>query len=157
MNKIYVIGLKLWSYFKSLRFLLHIFVFYTSKSKDLLIYERDRWLKTHRINRKGIAGLLLLLSLPEYRSLFYYRTGQNWLSFYCPGQNNLEFYTPSKNIGKGLVIWHGFSTVINVREMGEDCQIWQNVTIGKKTSSDYDDRPIIGNEVKICSGAVVVG
>ena len=55
------------------------------------------------------------------------------------------------------MIWHGFSTVINVKSMGEDCQVWQNVTIGKKTSGEEDDRPIIGSGSKICAGAIVVG
>ncbi|MDE7402172.1 MAG: serine acetyltransferase [Muribaculaceae bacterium] len=85
------------------------------------------------------------------------RTGANWLRNFAKGQTNLEFYTPSDRIGKGLIIWHGFSTVINVREMGENCQVWQNVTIGKKSSTDYDDRPIIGAGTKICAGAIVAG
>ncbi len=147
------------SYIKTIRLLPHLLVFYTSKQKELMKYERDIWLKEYRLSKRGLRGLLLLLnSLPEYRSLFYFRTGNKWLSVFAKGQNNLEFYTPSENIGRGLMIWHGFSTVINVRKMGEDCQVWQNVTIGKrKPHSDVDDRPIIGNGVKIAAGAVVVG
>lgn len=147
------------SYIKTIRLLPHILIFYTSKQKTLLEYERDTWLREYNLPKRGLRGLLLLLnSLPEYRSLFYFRTGANWLSMFAKGQNNLEFYTSSDKIGRGLMIWHGFSTVINVRQMGEDCQVWQNVIIGKRnTHSDIDDRPIIGNGVKIAAGAVVVG
>lgn len=147
------------SYIKTIRLLPHILVYFTSKQKELLDYERDTWLREYRLPKRGLRGLLLLLnSLPEYRSLFYFRTDSKWLSVFAKGQNNLEFYTSSENIGRGLMIWHGFSTVINVLRMGEDCQVWQNVVIGKRqTHADVDDRPIIGNGVKIAAGAVVVG
>ena len=61
------------------------------------------------------------------------------------------------DIGKGLMIWHGYSTVLNAKKIGEDFQIWQNVTIGKKTTTDIDDRPAIGDNVLVCTGAVVIG
>lgn len=50
------------SYFKSLRLLAHLAVFYTFKQKEMLIYERDRWLESHRLHKTGIRGLLLLLN-----------------------------------------------------------------------------------------------
>ena len=143
----------------SIRLIPHILVFYFSKNRELLEYERDRWLATHRLSKRGLRGFLLLVnSLPEYRSLFYFRTGAKWLSVIAKPQNNLEFYVDSEKIGKGLVIWHGFSTVINVESMGNDCEIWQNVTIGKSNSYGPDPcRPHIGNRCKISSHAVVVG
>lgn len=146
------------SYIKSIRLLPHIATFYSFKHKDQLIYERDRWLELHRLNKTGIRGLMLLLnSLPEYRSLFYFRTGAWWLSMFARPQNNLEFFTETKKIGWGLVIWHGFSTVINVEAMGEDCEIWQNVTIGKSSTANIKNRPIIGDRVKITANATVIG
>lgn len=137
----------------------HMIIYKTSRSKDIIDYEIQRWFITHHIpERKGVRGLLFLLaSLPEFRSLFYFRTGKWWLRKISKGQNNLEFYTESKNIGKGLIIWHGFSTVINCDKMGEDCQIWQNVVIGKSSSENVPDRPTIGNNVKITANTVVVG
>lgn len=38
--------------------------------------------------------------------------------------------------------------------MGKDCQIWHNVTIGR--ARDKENRPTIGNNVKICAGAIVI-
>lgn len=143
---------------QSIRLIPHIIVFYTSAYHDVLAYERNRWLETHGLNKTGWRGFLLLLnSLPEYRSLFYFRTGAWWLSFLAKPQNNLEFYTKSEKIGKGLVIWHGFSTVINVASMGDDCEIWQNVTIGKSTTANISNRPHIGNRVKVAASAIVIG
>lgn len=63
----------------------------------------------------------------------------------------------SNQIGKGLMIWHGYSTVLNAKRIGEDFQIWQNVTLGKKTTQEIDDRPTLGDRVSVCTGAVVVG
>lgn len=143
----------------SIRLIPHILTFYTFKNRSLLTYERDRWLTSHHLPKRGLRGFLLLInSLPEYRSLFYFRTGAWWLSAIARPQNNLEFYVESDKIGKGLVIWHGFSTVINVESMGDDCDVWQNVTIGKSNSNGPDPcRPHIGNRCKISSHAVVIG
>ena len=41
--------------------------------------------------------------------------------------------------------------------MGDNCQIWQGVTIGKSHSGINQPRPIIGNNVKICTNAIVLG
>lgn len=142
-----------------LRFGIHLIVYLRSQAKATIDYEIERWNESHHLRpRKGVRGLInLLASFPEFRSLFYFRTKAKWLRFIAKGQTNLEFYTSSENIGKGLIIWHGFSTVINVNKMGDDCQIWQNVTLGKKTTKLVDDRPVIGNNVSIAAGAIVVG
>ncbi len=145
-------------YIKSVRFLPHLLCIWNSPIRKMLDYERDRWLEANRINASGIKGYItLLMAFPEYRSLLYLRTHKNFLRHFAAGQTNLYFHTPSENIGKGLVIWHGYSTVINAKEVGENVQIWHNVTIGKKTTGQIDDRPIIGNGVSICTGSVVIG
>lgn len=149
---------RVFNYLCTVRLIPHLIIFYISPLRELLEYERDKWLETHNIVKKGWRGFLLLLnSLPEYRSLFYFRTGNDWLSIFARPQNNLEFYTESHKIGRGLVIWHGFSSVINVESMGNDCQIWQNVTIGKSSTSPERNRPTIGNNVRIAAGAIVIG
>lgn len=67
------------------------------------------------------------------------------------------FFPSNQNVGSGLVIQHGFSTIINCERIGENCQIWHGVTIGKSESGLNKPRPIIGNNVKICAHAVVIG
>lgn len=152
------IYVKLRSYIRSLRLIPHVIVFYTSKKRNLLEYELNRWLELSHIEKRGLSGLLLLLnSLPEYRSLFYFRTGAYHLQFLAKGQTNLHFYVDEKEVEPGLMIWHGFSTVINANHIGRDFQVWHNVTIGKKTSLQVDDRPTIGNNVRISAGSIAVG
>lgn len=143
---------------KSLRFIPALIISSMSENSDTIFYERDRWLECNNIPLSGKIGFLsLMMKFPEFRSLVYHRTGCGWLRHFGHGQTNLYFHTPGEKIGKGLVIWHGYSTVINAESIGNDCSIWHNVTIGKKSVKPIDDKPTIGNNVSICTGAIVIG
>jgi len=57
-------------------------------------------------------------------------------------------------IGPGLMLMHGFATIITAERLGVDCQVAQQVTIG------YDDRggpPVLGDRVRVGANAVVLG
>ena len=69
----------------------------------------------------------------------------------APGLNSL--YIKTNNIGKGLFIQHGFSTIITAESIGENCWINQQVTIGWTAAGS----PIIGDTVRIGAGAIVLG
>ena len=69
----------------------------------------------------------------------------------CPPLDSL--YIRTKNIGGGLLIQHGFATIIQAESIGENCKIFQQVTIGY----NGDFRPTIGDNVEICCGAKVIG
>ncbi len=143
---------------KSFRFIPALLVVKKSKYRDVVEYERNVWLKSNHIPCFGDIGFLTLMTkFPEYRSLVYHRTGCGWLRHFGKGQTNLYFHTPSNRIGKGLLIWHGYSTVINADSIGENCSIWHNVTIGKKSVMPINDKPVIGNNCSICTGAIVIG
>lgn len=64
-------------------------------------------------------------------------------------------------IGKGTVFYHrGIGCVVHPKaEIGKDCKIFQNVTIGSKWSNSKckGESPIIGNNVMIGAGAVILG
>lgn len=68
---------------------------------------------------------------------------------------NLLLFIECPTIEGGLFIQHGYATHINANAVGERVQIWQKVTIGVKTSGG--GRPTIGNDVKIFTGACVLG
>lgn len=66
--------------------------------------------------------------------------------------------TCMQKAGKGLAIWHGYSSVIFCNSMGEHCSIYQNVTIGRgRYEGNGTQIPDIGNNVAIYAGAIVVG
>lgn len=65
------------------------------------------------------------------------------------------------DIGKRTVFFHhGLGTVVHERAViGDNCLIFQNVTIGEKHSKKNDEHgvPIIGDNVTIGAGAVLLG
>lgn len=65
---------------------------------------------------------------------------------------------PAAKIGKGLVIDHGSGVVIGeTAEIGDNCTIYQGVTLGG-TGKDVGKRhPTLGNNVLVGAGAKVLG
>lgn len=104
-----------------------------------------------------LSFALFFRNLPEFRSEIYWRVGgkSRLLSLIAKKHPTLYFDTPTDKVGDGLVIQHGHSTIIHADSIGEKCQIWQNVTIGKKVSGGK--KPTIGNNVKVYAGAVILG
>lgn len=103
-------------------------------------------------NLQGFSHLLG--NYPEFRSLFYKRIGLLRLlsSWWLKGKTTLEITT--RDIGGGLLIQHGFSTIISAERIGKNCKIYQQVTIGY----NHDLKaPVIGENVEICCGAKVIG
>lgn len=65
-----------------------------------------------------------------------------------------SLYIVTRKIGPGLFIQHGFATIICAESIGENCIIAQQVTIGH---SGDKGAPVIGDDVLIGAGAIVVG
>ena len=65
---------------------------------------------------------------------------------------------PGATIGRGLFIDHGMGVVIGeTAEIGDNCTIYQGVTLGG-TGKDHGKRhPTLGNNVLVGSGAKVLG
>ena len=65
---------------------------------------------------------------------------------------------PGAKIGKGLFIDHGMGIVIGeTAEVGDNCTLYQNVTLGGTGKDKGKRHPTIGNNVLIGSGAKVLG
>ncbi len=92
---------------------------------------------------------------------WFYRRGHKfiarWISQRARKKTGVEIH-PGATIGKGLFIDHGMGVVIGeTTEIGDNCTIYQNVTLGG-TGKDCGKRhPTIGNNVLIGSGAKVLG
>jgi len=115
-----------------------------------------RWLEViEKQNQDAASGFVYLMAFfPEFRNLFYYRAGRlkHFISFLCPGMSTLFINTPE--IGPGLFIQHGFSTIINAHSVGSNCWINQQVTIG---FSNKTDRPTLKDNVTVYAGAKIIG
>ena len=103
-----------------------------------------------------------------YKAVRAYRKA-HW--FYCHNMKFIARYIsqrarhktgieihPGAKIGKGLFIDHGMGVVIGeTAEIGDNCTIYQNVTLGG-TGKDHGKRhPTLGNNVLVGSGAKVLG
>jgi serine O-acetyltransferase len=133
------------------------YLFYTiSTNKSIIEIEINRWIKElFLMNKNTYYNLFYLLTnYPEFRNLFYYRLESYSLliKWYFPPLKSLHITTPK--IGPGLFIQHGFSTIMSASEIGENCWINQQVTIGYSNATDC---PVIKNNVTIYAGAKVIG
>jgi serine O-acetyltransferase len=137
--------------------------FLLTDQKEIIIADVERWTECLSWEKRSIyiQLLALLKEASEFRNLYYFRlfkgnfSGRFWMYLLkiiyrdCP----YFFLDSSCNIGPGLFIQHGFSTII-MADIGENCWINQQVTIGYK---DKTGRPNIGNNVRITAGAKVIG
>jgi len=138
-----------------------IILFKFSSNKTILLRDLEQWLIVIDRNQPNTFSkvLWILYKVPEFRNIIYLRIGKFssflFKIFYKP-QLNVFFETKSIKIGSGLVLQHGFSSIISAKSIGENCQIWHNVTIGTNQSGALKI-PTIGNNVKIHAGAIVLG
>ena len=75
-------------------------------------------------------------------------------SRFCTG---IEIH-PGATIGKGLFIDHGMGVVIGeTAEIGDNCLIYQRVTLGGTGKDKGKRHPTLGNNVMVGAGAKVLG
>lgn len=80
-----------------------------------------------------------------------------WISQASRRRTGIEIH-PGAKIGKRLVIDHGMGVVIGeTTEIGDDCLIYQGVTLGGTGKETGKRHPSIGNNVLIGCGAKVLG
>ncbi|PFQ42825.1 serine acetyltransferase [Bacillus cereus] len=137
-----------------------IVAYKTSNNKHIIDKDIDRWKDINNIKNDISKVMLLnwlLVNREEFRNLFYNRINKSivntLLRVFYPKMNTL--YVSTSDIGAGLFISHGFSTIILANSIGENCWINQQVTIG--TKNGVSTPPTIGNNVRIGAGAIVIG
>jgi serine O-acetyltransferase len=138
-----------------------LFCYLVSNQKNIILQDVQAW-KVILKYEGSKYGLLLqfLAGFPEFRSLYFYRLHQgNFLAhFMCYFLNWIykgatALYIGGSDIGPGLFILHGFSTIILAEKIGANCRIFQQVTIGYSE----DKCPILGDNVRVYAGAKVIG
>ncbi len=113
-------------------------------------------------------GLEVFLLYPGFHALLYHRLAHwfykhrmkfmaRWVSQTCKFWTGIEIH-PGASIGRGLFIDHGTGVVIGeTAEIGDNCTIYQGVTLGG-TGKDHGKRhPTLGNNVMVGAGAKVLG
>lgn len=89
----------------------------------------------------------------QHRWMFLARCVSQWSRFWT----GIEIH-PGATIGHRLVIDHGMGIVIGeTAEVGDDCLLYQGVTLGGTGKDEGKRHPTLGNNVLVGSGAKVLG
>ena len=134
-----------------------------SKQKDLIKADVARWNKIEQMDFSLFESVNWYLTYrKEFRNLLQHRfkhpsfTLSSLFHFVVARilWKPLEtLYIYTKDIGGGLYIQHGFSTIISAKKIGKNCRIYQQVTIGYK----QDSCPVLEDNVSVTCGAKVLG
>ena len=134
----------------TLRMIPHIILYMANRSKiapDLEKYSADG---------SDIGAFIKVCTRQKvFRNLFYYRLGEYvsvFIKWMLPPDPTLHIWCPS--IGPGAHFEHNYATYLNAERIGSNFYCLQLVTLGNDGKMQ---RPIIGDDVKIFTGATVFG
>ncbi|MBI3592889.1 MAG: cysteine--tRNA ligase [Nitrospirae bacterium] len=110
----------------------------------------------------------VLLTYPGFHAIFIHRISHALWNLRIPLiprllSNIARFLTgidihPAARIGAGFFIDHGMGTVIGeTTEIGEDCLLYQGVTLGGTGKERGKRHPTLGNNIVVGAGAKVLG
>lgn len=91
-----------------------------------------------------------------FRTLFFHRVKHIKVSKLLWGSSSRLEIPYDVSIGAGVKLDHPFSTILNAKAIGTNFRIKNNVTIGNKYDNE-NFRPIIGNNVYIGAGVIIIG
>ena len=134
-----------------------------SKQKKLVEKDVERWNQITSVKGGLFTSLNLhLTETKEFRNLLLHRLKNPsrslmcWIHYFIARMlwKPLDsLYLNTIDIGGGLYIQHGFSTIVSARKIGENCRIFQQVTIGFTTEGS----PVLEDNVSVTCGAKVLG
>ena len=134
-----------------------------SKQKELIKKDVARWNQIDGVNFGFFKSINWYMTYKkEFRNLIQHRfkhpsnTVASLVHFVIARilwkpMESLYIYT--KDIGGGFYIQHGFATIISAQKIGENCRVYQQVTIGYKKEFS----PILEDNVSVTCGAKVLG
>lgn len=114
------------------------------------------------------SKLEIFLLYPGVHALLWHRAAHwlylhhryflaRWISQRVRNKTGIEIH-PGATIGRRLVIDHGMGIVIGeTAEIGDDCLLYQGVTLGGTGKDQGKRHPTLGNNVMVGSGARVLG
>jgi serine O-acetyltransferase len=134
-------------------------VFETLKQDIKVVFDRDPAVR---------STMEVLFCYPGFHALLIYRVAHALWShqFYFLARftshigrflTGIEIH-PGAKIGKGFFIDHGMGVVIGeTAEIGENCTLYHQVTLGGTSWAKEKRHPTLGNNVVIGSGAKILG
>ena len=121
-----------------------------------------------RRDQAARSKLEIFLLYPGVHALLWHRAAHwlylrrryflaRWISQHARSRTGIEIH-PGASIGRRLVIDHGCGIVIGeTAEIGDDCLLYQGVTLGGTGKDQGKRHPTLGNHVMVGSGARILG
>ncbi len=113
-------------------------------------------------------GLEIILAYPGFHAIFLHRINHilwnsgipiipRFFSHIARFLTGIEIH-PAAKIGPGFFIDHGMGVVIGeTSEVGEDCLLYQGVTLGGTGKEKGKRHPTLGNHIVVGTGAKILG
>ena len=137
----------------------HIVLYFFSKHREIIYADIESHNKlSYQAPNRFKAFVKLLSANRYYRNIFYFRIGRSYggiLNLYMPKEKSF-IIDVNAIIGKGFVAFHPYSTILNVKSMGENCVIRHLSTFGNK-EDDNLKIPVIKDNVVFGANVIVVG
>ena len=134
-----------------------------SRQRELVEKDIARWNDIKVVHHGLFRSLNLHMTEdPAFRNLVQHRLKNpsrtlgawiSWLIARILWKPLDSLYLNTHHIGGGLFIQHGFSTIVSAERIGENCRIYQQVTIGFKS----EHAPVLEDNVSVSCGAKVLG
>jgi serine O-acetyltransferase len=132
--------------------------------RNHIAYKRIKKQNNNILNRYGLFFSLFLMDT-GFRGIIFYRICHSSCQyskvrlyiayFFFKLLSSIEI-SPRANIGPGLFFPHPQCIVIGMATLGENCTVYQGVTIGAKLPY-HDKYPKIGDNVYIGAGSTILG
>lgn len=143
------------------RFVLHWIYYKSADNGDVIKEDLLRNIKQflHKENLSFLNFCELLTFYVMVRNIFYARVAYRHhyyakvLSVFARPLPLLDISSTAE-IGGGLIVQHGYATIIAPRKIGKKCWVNQGVTIGY---TNDDDCPTLGDNVTVYAGAKILG
>lgn len=141
---------------RALPFLVIVLLVYpiiSVSKRTLLLSDFSPWAQWQKFPETLMGFGMMFIHLKEFRNVVYKRVGpiSMLVSWLWRRQDNLTL--ACGNIGPGIIIQHGYSTVVCANSIGRNFHVNQCVNI----VWNNDKQPTIGDNVSVYAGAIIVG
>lgn len=146
------------SFFYKFLLIGHFFLYFIQKEKKDLNEDLDRYRESKGFKKTASYFFLLLDYLATstyYRCVFYHRTRcgiSPVLNILYPKHKGFKI-DPRTSLKGGVSLGHPYASILNAKSIGKNFYVNQLVTIGEVNG----ERPIIGDNVSVFSGAIIIG
>ena len=133
--------------------------FHSLQNKQAVIEDMRRWGENETLwdLHKLLVRSKLFRRIFLTRVSFESRILQKAVRLFYKPAEDFSVDVISEKMGGGFFVCHGNSTIVYAQSIGKNFLVHQNVTVGRGKMIEGKDVPVIGDNVFIGTGAIVIG